>query len=124
MNFVKTSGTVLLGILLTNSAFAEGGAAGGLAPLMQFLPFILMFVVVYFLIIRPQKKRDDECKDFINKLTKGSEVLTNSGILGTVTGINDNFVTLEVSDNTRIKVLKTAIAGSLKDALQNEQPAK
>ncbi len=73
---------------------APGGALGGLA---SFLPIILMFVVLYFLMIRPQMKRQKETKAMIDALAKGDEVITAGGILGKITKVTDNYLTLEVS---------------------------
>jgi len=93
---------------------APGGGAGGGAPvnpLMQFLPFILIFVILYFLMIRPQQKRSKQHRDFLAALEKGDEVITSGGIHGKVTGLTDTVVTLEVGQNVRIKVERSNIAG-------------
>ncbi len=89
--------------------------------LASFLPIILMFVVLYFLMIRPQMKRQKEHKAMLEKIKRGDEVLTNGGIAGIVTDIGDNFITIEVADNVRIRVQKGAVgnvlpAGTLKSA--------
>jgi preprotein translocase subunit YajC len=83
------------------------------APFMQFVPFVLIFLVMYFLMIRPQRKRMQDEQQFLNKLNHGDEVYTKSGILGKVTGIADRVVTLELEGGTRMKVLKTHIGGSV-----------
>jgi preprotein translocase subunit YajC len=96
------------------SAHAQTAAAAGPAqnPLISFIPFVLIFAVMYFLMIRPQKKRVEEEQTFIKSLAHGAEVYTKSGILGKITGIADQVVTLEVESGTKIKVLKTHIGGS------------
>jgi preprotein translocase subunit YajC len=76
---------------------------------MSFLPIILMFVVLYFLMIRPQMKRQKETKAMMEALTKGDEVVTAGGIVGKVTKLNEGYVTLEVADGTEILVQKAAI---------------
>ncbi len=86
-----------------------------------FLLPIVLIAVMYFLMIRPQMKRQKEHKAMLEKITKGDEVLTNGGIAGIVTDIGDNFVTVEVADNVRIRVQKGAIGnvlpkGTLKSA--------
>jgi preprotein translocase subunit YajC len=84
-------------------------------------PLALMFVVLYFVMIRPQMKRQKEHKAMLDKISKGDEVLTSGGIAGVVTDIGDNFVTVEVADNVRIRVQKGSIGnvlpkGTLKSA--------
>ncbi|WP_408953101.1 preprotein translocase subunit YajC [Lysobacter sp. Hz 25] len=91
------------------------GSAGGFV-----LPLILIGVM-YFLIFRPQMKRAKEHRGMLEKLAKGDEVLTNGGIAGTVTDIGENFITVEIAANVRIRVQKGAIAnvlpkGTLKSA--------
>jgi preprotein translocase subunit YajC len=76
---------------------------------------------MYFLMIRPQMKRQKEHRAMLEKLTKGDEVITNGGIAGTVSDIGENFITVEIADNVRIRVQKGAIAnvlpkGTLKSA--------
>lgn len=79
------------------------------------VPFALMFGVMYFLVLRPQKKRAEEQNQMLTSLKHGDEVLTTSGILGKVTGITEKVVTVEVADNVRVKMLKTQISQVLKD---------
>jgi len=79
-----------------NDAMAQS-AAGPQGGLMAFLPMILLFVVFYFLLIRPQQKRQKQHKAMIAAVAKGDEVVTMGGILGKVTDVNENFITLEVS---------------------------
>ena len=77
--------------------------------LSTFLPLILMFVVMYFLMIRPQQKRAKEQKAMMDALAKGDEVITAGGILGKVSKVNDTYVTVEVSPNTEIVVQKHSV---------------
>jgi len=106
--------------VLISNAFAQtagaGGAAGGL---MSFLPIILMFAVLWFIMIRPQMKRQKESKAMLEALAKNDEIVTAGGILGRVTKVNENYVTLEVAEGTEITVQKNAVTtvlpkGSLK----------
>ncbi|MDO8177516.1 MAG: preprotein translocase subunit YajC [Undibacterium sp.] len=76
---------------------------------MSFLPIILMFVVLYFLMIRPQMKRQKEQKSMMDALAKNDEVVTAGGMLGKVTKVADGYVTLEISTGTEIIVQKSAI---------------
>ena len=81
-------------------------------PLVQFMPIILMFVIFYFLLIRPQQKKAKELQTLIGGLKKGDKVVTTGGILGTVSSLQDDYVVLAVGgSDTKIEVLKSAIAG-------------
>ena len=101
-------------------AQAAGAPPAGLG-LGGFLLPIILIAVMYFLMIRPQMKRAKEHKDMLDKLSKGDEVITSGGIAGTVTDIGDNFITVEVADNVRVRVQKAAVGnvlpkGTLKSA--------
>ena len=89
-----------------------GGGAGGLG---SFLPLILMFVVFYFLLIWPQQKKSKAHRQVLASLQKGETVVTSSGIYGTITGITDTVVTLEIAEKVRIKVARNSIAGVVKN---------
>jgi len=78
-------------------------------PLMSFLPLILIFAVMYFLLIRPQAKRQKEHKKLIDALSKGDEVLTSGGLLGRVIEINDAFLTLEIAEGSQVLVQRVAV---------------
>src|SRR5829696_1026138 len=102
----------------TAYAQAATGAPGG-DTLMGMLPIVLMFVILYFLMIRPQMKKAKEHKTMIDALAKGDEVIA-VGILGKISKITDNYVSLEVAPNTTIQVQKQAVTtllpkGTLKD---------
>jgi len=94
--------------MLISPAWAQGvgGGAGGFESLIL---IVLMFGVLYFLMIRPQMKRAKEHKTMIEALQKGDEVVTTGGILGRVTRINENYVTLDVSSNVEIQVQRPAV---------------
>lgn len=77
--------------------------------LTSFLPLILMFVVMYFLMIRPQQKRAKEQKAMMDALAKGDEVVTSGGMLGKVAKVNDAYITVEVASGTEVVVQKSAI---------------
>jgi preprotein translocase subunit YajC len=93
---------------LISSAYAQDAAPQG--GLMGFLPLILIFIVFYFMLIRPQMKRAKEHRRLVAELSKGDEVVTNGGLLGKITDISDSFVTLQVADNVSIKLQRTAVA--------------
>jgi preprotein translocase subunit YajC len=89
-------------------------------PLMSFLPLVLIFVVFYFLLIRPQTKRAKEHKKMVAELAKGDEVVTNGGLLGRITGIGENFVQIKVADNVEVKVQKQAVANLMPKGTSKE----
>ncbi|MES2964115.1 MAG: preprotein translocase subunit YajC [Bdellovibrionota bacterium] len=101
------------------SAFAQGapGAAGAPSPLMQIVPFLVIFGVMYFLMIRPQMKKQKTHQEFLSKLERGTEVITNGGILGRIEGMTDLYLTLEIAPGVRIKVLRSAVLSSAKAAV-------
>lgn len=96
---------------IISSAHAQAAGAPAQSPFMQFIPFVLIFVVMYFLMIRPQKKRVQEEENFLKKLSHGDEVYTKSGILGKVTAIAEKAVTIEIENGAKMKVLKSHIGG-------------
>jgi preprotein translocase subunit YajC len=101
-------------------AQAAGGQPQGMGLTTLLFPIILI-AIMYFLMIRPQMKRQKEHKAMLEKIKIGDEVLTNGGIAGTVKSIGDNFVTIEVADNVNIRVQKGAVGnvlptGTLKSA--------
>jgi preprotein translocase subunit YajC len=97
---------------IISSAHAQAAAAPAQSPFISFIPFVLIFVVMYFLMIRPQKKRAELEQSFLTKLTKGDEVFLKSGILGKITAIAEKVVTLETEDGSKMKVLKSHVGGS------------
>ena len=82
---------------------------GGDAGLLGFLPIILMFVLLYFLMIRPQMKRSKEQKQMIDALQKGDEVIAAGGVVGRITRMGEAYITLEIAANTEISVQKAAV---------------
>lgn len=111
----------LLDFFISPAWAQEGQAAGQPDPLMSFLPLILIFVVFWFLLIRPQQKKVKEHKAMVEALGRGDEVVTNGGVLGKITEVGDNFVTLRIADNVEIKIQRHAVAslmpkGTFKDA--------
>ncbi len=96
--------------MLISSAYAQAPAAGGDAGFMSLLPtIILMLVLLYFLMIRPQMKRAKEAKAMIESLQKGDEVITTGGVLGKITKISEAYITLEITASTEICVQKGAV---------------
>jgi len=96
--------------VLISPAFAQSsGGVGGDGGLVTLLPIILMFVLLYFLMIRPQIKRQKEHKQMVDGLAKGDEVVTSGGVLGKITEIGDMYVSLEIAPNTEISVQRNAV---------------
>ena len=99
--------------MIISSASAQsigGGADGGL---MSFLPIILMFVLLYFLMIRPQMKRAKETKQMVEALQKGDEVITAGGVVGRITKLGEQYITLEIAAGTEIVVQRAAVQAPL-----------
>ena len=105
-----------------SNAFAQAPAAGADSDgLMSFLPLVLMFAVLYFIMIRPQMKRQKETKAMLESLGVGDDVVTVGGIMGKVTALKDALVTVEISAGTEVQLQKAAITtvlpkGTLKSA--------
>lgn len=92
------------------------------STLEMLLPFIFMFAIFYFLVIRPQGKKMREQEKLISSLKRGDAVYTVSGILGTIDGMTDAIVTLEVANGVKIKMLRRQIAGSQASLEKNAKP--
>jgi preprotein translocase subunit YajC len=103
-----------------SSAYAQAAGAPQQNPMMSMIPFVLVFVVMYFFMIRPQKKKMQQEQEYLSKLNHGDEVFTKSGILGKISGITEKIVTLELEGGTKMKVLKTHIGGSAKVLLETK----
>jgi len=93
----------------TAAAQTTGAPAQG-NQLLQMLPLLLIFIVFYFMLIRPQSKRAKEHKAMISALEAGSEIATAGGVLGKVTEVGENFVTVEIASNVLVKVQRNTIA--------------
>jgi len=91
-----------------------GGGGGTGSQIWSFLPIIFIFVIFYFLLIRPQQKQKKEHQNLLSNLREGDNVLTSGGIYGRVTGIKDDKITVEISDEVRVKVNRGHIAGVVK----------
>jgi preprotein translocase subunit YajC len=103
-------------------AMGQGGAAGQGAQggLGAFVPLILMFVIFYFLLIRPQQKKQKEHREMLNNLKKGDRIITGGGIHGRITAADPTTLTVEIADKVRVKVNRANVAGL---AQQASQPA-
>jgi preprotein translocase subunit YajC len=96
---------------LMSVAWAQG-TTGGLSgsTILSFVPFILIFVIFYFLLILPQQKRQKKLKAMLEALKKGDKIVTSSGIWGTITNMGKETVTVQIADNTKIKVQRDHIS--------------
>ena len=94
---------------LAQAAAPQGGAAGFLSNPMFMI--IAMFGIMYFLVIRPQSKKAKEHQKMLSELKKGDEVATNGGIIGKITGMKDNEVTLQLQEGVRVRVLRSSVTG-------------
>ncbi len=93
-------------------AGAEGQGAGGIA---SFMPLIILLVIFYFLLIRPQQKRAKEHKAMVNNLKQGNRIVTSGGIHGTIASLDDTTVTLEIAEKVKMKITRGNIAIVLQD---------
>ena len=111
----------LLDLLISPAAAQAAGAPAGQPSLLSSLALpALFFVVVFFLMIRPQMKRAKEHRELVAKLAKGDEVLTNGGLAGRIADIGENFITLEVAEGVRVKLQRSAITTVLpRDTLKS-----
>ena len=95
-----------LPILLIQASPGQGN------PILAFLPLLMIFVVFYFLLIRPQQKRQQEVDQMVQNLKKGDRIVTTGGIIGTVVGIQNDYVIIKVGDgDVKIEILKSAVTG-------------
>jgi preprotein translocase subunit YajC len=94
---------------MISTAYAQAAAPTDAGGLMGFLPIVLMFVLLYFMLIRPQMKRAKDHKLMIEALEKGAEVVTSGGIVGRITKMSDAYINLEIAPNTEIVIQKQAV---------------
>lgn len=95
--------------MIISPAYAQAASGSDATGIMGFLPIILMFVLLYFLMIRPQMKRAKEQKAMVEALQKGDEVVAAGGLVGRITKLTDQYVTLEIAPNTEIVVQRGAV---------------
>lgn len=104
--------------MLISAAYAQGTGITGIfdnqSALIQFLPLVLIFVVFYFLLIRPQQKKTRDHKTVLDALRRGDRVVTGGGIIGTVARVeNPEEVTVDIADNVRVRVVRSTITSVL-----------
>lgn len=100
--------------MLISPAWAQGTGGGGLGGIEGLLPLVLIFVVFYFLLIRPQQKKAKEHREMLGNLRRGDKIVTNGGLIGTISRVpNENELILEIADNVKVRVMRGMIAESL-----------
>ena len=108
--------------MIINFAYAQTATSGGgQGLLVQLLPLILIFVVFYFLLIRPQQKRVKQHKEMVSSLKVGSSVVTSGGILAKVVKLNDEFyITVNIASNVDVKIKRDTIVESLENSIEKK----
>ncbi len=93
-----------------SDAYAQGAPAPTAGEsLLGFVPLLIIFAIFYFLLIRPQVKRAKEHKKLVESIAKGDEVVTTGGLLGKVTDVDENFITLEIADGLRVRIQRQSV---------------
>lgn len=95
--------------MFVTPAYAQDAAAGA-NPIASLIPFVLIFVIMYFLMIRPQQKRMKEHRAMVEALKKGDQVVTQGGILGKVASVRDNEVEIEIAQGVKVRVVRSTIS--------------
>jgi preprotein translocase subunit YajC len=117
--FIVLSVATLMGgapAAFAQTAAAAPGPSGPLVLIAQFAPFLLVFAIMYFLMIRPQQQRQAELTKLQSALAKGDRVLTQAGIYGTVVGVDEDKVVLRVDENVKLEFQRSTIVGRAGDA--------
>ena len=97
--------------MLISPAYAQGAGAPAGLDIMQFAPLVLIFVVFYFLLLRPQQQRAKAHREMVTNIRRGDTVVTSGGIIGKVTKVrDDNEIEVEIADNTRVRVVKGTVS--------------
>ena len=107
--FALFSGVYTMDWLISTASAQAQGAPGQPSALMQFLPLVLIFIVFYFLLIRPQTKRAKEHRAMVAALETGAEVVTSGGILGKVVELGEQYLTVEIANGVQVKVQRQTI---------------
>ena len=97
--------------MFVTPAYAQAaGGAGGAGAIAQFIPLILIFVIMYFLILRPQQKKMSQHRAMVAALKKGDQVITQGGLIGKVVGVRDDELDVELAQGVRVRVVRSSIA--------------
>ena len=103
---------------------AGGTASGGAGGFASFIPLILMFVIFYFLLIRPQQKKTKEHRQMIENLKTGDRIITAGGLHGRITGVSEAFLTVEIAEKVRVRVNRSSVSGTLQSTSPPASPKK
>lgn len=95
--------------MFISNAYAQAAGGGTESSLFSLLPLVLMFVVLYFIMIRPQMKRQKETKSMLEALSKGDEVVTSGGVIGRITKLGDSMLQLEVANGVELQIQRGAV---------------
>jgi preprotein translocase subunit YajC len=102
-----------------------GGATGqGVGGFTSLIPIILMFVIFYFLLIRPQQKKSKEQREMINQLKKGDRIVTSGGLHGRITATGEQTMTVEIADKVRVKITRGSVAQVIQSSSQPQAKKK
>ena len=112
---------ILLPFLTPVMAMAQTATPQQPGMLEALFPFVIMFVILYFVLLRPQMRKQKEHQSFVTSIKRGDEIITQTGILGRIEGLTEQFVTLEIADGVRIKMLRSQVAGSAQSVIQAAQ---
>ncbi len=111
-----------------NIAYAMGqggaGAPGGSGGFASFIPLILMFVIFYFLLIRPQQKKTKEHRQMIDNLKTGDRIITSGGLHGRITGVAESALTVEIAEKVRVKVNRSSVSALMQTSPPPAAPKK
>ena len=111
-----------------NIAYAMGqggaGAPGGSGGFASFIPLILMFVIFYFLLIRPQQKKTKEHRHMIDNLKTGDRIITSGGLHGRITGVSESALTVEIAEKVRVKVNRSSVSALMQTSPPPAAPKK
>lgn len=96
--------------MFVTPAYAQAaGGAGGSAAFAQFIPLILIFVIMYFLMIRPQQKRAKQHREMVSALQKGDQIITQGGIFGKVTSVRDDELEVEIAQGVKVRIVRATV---------------
>ena len=102
---------ITLSLMSMGGCQAPGGEAGGAGAITGFLPLILIFVLFYFLILRPQQKQGRKRADMLKSLKRGDNIITSGGVYGKIVSVADDVMTIEISKGVNIRIARSGIAG-------------
>ena len=100
-------------LFFVEPAFAMGGGAEGASaanPIAQLAPFILMFIVLWFLILRPQVKKQKAQQKMVDELAKGDQIVTSGGIHGVIVNLKDDVISVKIADNVKVEISRAAVS--------------